>query len=231
MPPGYQGKADTRYPVLYLLDGGEKENFPHLANALDGLIKENAIPPMLLVGIENTERPRDLTGPTTVESDRETAPVVGESAVFREFIQKELKPQIALFYKVDNQSAIIGESLAGLFVIETLFVKPDLFDTYIALDPSVSWNAEQWWREAGKRLDGSTDIRAQLLLLSAGDSGTSTAHLAEALCQYPLPDLHWSYALHPDLRHDNIFASLEKEVIRQAFSGQALPTPDCKARN
>jgi hypothetical protein len=35
-----------------------------------------------------------------------------------------------------------------LFVIETLFVQND-FDTYIAIDPSLWWNAEQWWREAG----------------------------------------------------------------------------------
>ena len=227
VPPGYDGKAELRYPVLYMLDGGEKEDFPHLVETLDGLITANEIPPMVLVGIENTERRRDLTGPTTVDSDREIAPVVGGSAVFREFIDKELKPQIAMFYKINDASAIIGESLAGLFVVETLFVKPELFDTYIALDPSVWWNAEQWWREAGKRLDGSADIHARLLLSSAGDSGDSTAHLADALCSNPLPNLQWSYARHPELRHANIFHKLERKMLIQAFSGKPMDVPDC----
>ena len=37
VPPGYDSKADRRYPVLYMLDGGEKEDFPHLVEALDAL--------------------------------------------------------------------------------------------------------------------------------------------------------------------------------------------------
>jgi hypothetical protein len=56
VPPDYSGKADKRYPVLYMLDGGEQEDFPHLVGTLVALIKAGTIPPMLLVGIENTER-------------------------------------------------------------------------------------------------------------------------------------------------------------------------------
>ncbi len=227
VPPGYKGRAETRYPVLYMLDGGEKEDFPHLANTLDALIKANTIPPMLLVGIENTERRRDMTGPTTVESDREIAPVVGGSAAFRGFIDHELMPQIRAFYNVSDDAALIGESMAGLFVVETLFVQPDLFDTYIALDPSLWWNAEQWWREAGTRLNGALDIRARLLLASAGDSGNANAHFADALCRNPLPNLHWVYAHHARLRHANIYRKLEKEILTQAFSGQAMAAPKC----
>lgn len=228
VPPGYDGKAETRYPVLYMLDGGVKEDFPHLANTLDGLMAAHTIPPMLLVGIENTERRRDMTGPTTVDSDRDIAPVVGGSAAFRGFIDHELMPQIRAFYNVNDDVAIIGESLAGLFVMETLFIEPDLFDTYIAIDPSLWWNAEQWWREAGTRLNGSVDIRARLFLASAGDSGNANAHFADALCRNPLPNLHWTYTHHPRLGHANIFRKLEKEILTQAFSGQAMVAPQCQ---
>ena len=228
VPPGYNGKAETRYPVLYMLDGGEKEDFPHLANTLDALIKANTLPPMILVGIENTERRRDMTSPTTVDSDREIAPVVGGSEAFRGFIASELMPQIQAFYNINDDAAIIGESAAGLFVVETLFVQPDLFDTYIAIDPSLWWNAEQWWREAGARLNGSVDINARLFLDSAGDSGNANAHFADALCLNPLPNLHWSYTHHAKLRHKNIFRKLEKEILTQAFSGQAMVAPNCK---
>jgi predicted alpha/beta superfamily hydrolase len=230
VPPGYDGKAVLRYPVLYMLDGGVEEDFPHLSSTVDALIQSGDIPPMLLVGIENTERRRDLTGPTTVDADREIAQVVGGSAAFREFIASELIPQIRMFYQVNDDTAIIGESLAGLFAVETMFLKPDLFDTYIALDPSLWWNAEQWWREAGSRLDGSLAIRARLYLASAGDSGTATAHLADALCRNPVEGFVWTYAAHPELRHANIFRKLERDVITQVFSGQPLPPPACEVQ-
>ncbi|HMM68477.1 MAG TPA: alpha/beta hydrolase-fold protein [Dokdonella sp.] len=229
VPPGYDAKADLRYPVLYMPDGGMKEDFPHLVEAVDALVRAGEIPPMLVVGIENTERRRDMTGPTTVDSDREIAPVVGGSAAFRDFIRSELMPLIQSFYKVNDQQAIIGESLAGLFIVETLFVQPDLFDTYIALDPSLWWNGEQWWREAGSRLDGSQAFHARLLLASAGDSGKVSVHLADALCRNPQAGLDWTYAPRPDLRHANIYRKMEREVLRQAFSGKPLPAPDCAA--
>ena len=39
--------------------------------------------------------------------------------------------------------------LAGLFVVETFLHEPDLFDTYIAFDPSLWWNDAQLLRDAG----------------------------------------------------------------------------------
>ncbi|MEK0397284.1 alpha/beta hydrolase-fold protein, partial [Lactobacillus delbrueckii] len=54
----------------------------------------------------------------------------------------ELMPAVKARYRTTNETAIIGESLAGLFVMETLFQTPELFDTYIAIDPSVWWNHE-----------------------------------------------------------------------------------------
>ncbi len=51
-------------------------------------------------------------------------------------------PAVKARYRTTNETAIIGESLAGLFVMETLFQAPELFDTYIAIDPSVWWNHE-----------------------------------------------------------------------------------------
>ena len=48
--------------------------------------------PFILVGIENTQRRRDLTGSTTNAEDRKIAPRVGGSAAFRQFICEKLMP-------------------------------------------------------------------------------------------------------------------------------------------
>lgn len=60
-------------------DGGINEDFPHIANTLAKLIKGNKIPPYILVGIENTERRRDLSGPTEIEYDLRYVPNQGGS--------------------------------------------------------------------------------------------------------------------------------------------------------
>ena len=132
--------ADVALPVLYMPDGGVAEDFLHVAGLLQVGAANMTLRPFLLVGIENTERRRDLTGPTDVAKDRAIAPRVGGSQAFRDFLRNELMPQVARRYRVTGERAIVGESLGGLFVVETLVRAPDLFDTYIALDPSLWWN-------------------------------------------------------------------------------------------
>ena len=79
------------------------------------------IKPLLLVGIENTQRRRDLTGFTEVEKDKEIAPIVGGSEKFRAFNKEELFPEIEKRYGTTSEKSIIGESASGLFVMETFF--------------------------------------------------------------------------------------------------------------
>ncbi|HYO72080.1 MAG TPA: alpha/beta hydrolase-fold protein, partial [Archangium sp.] len=168
-PPGYDAAKSTRYPVLYMPDGGLQEDFPHVATTVDTAIRAGEMRPLIVVGIENTERRRDMTGPTQVEEDRKIAPRVGGSAAFRSFIRDELMPQVRRRYRVTNETAIIGESLAGLFIVETFFLQPKLFDTYIALDPSLWWNREELVRKARGRLEAQPDLRNTLYLSSANE--------------------------------------------------------------
>ncbi|HEX8831755.1 MAG TPA: alpha/beta hydrolase-fold protein, partial [Longimicrobium sp.] len=64
LPPMYDPAGDACCGVLYMPDGGVEEDFPHVASAADAAIRAGEMRPMLIVGIENTERRRDMTGPT-----------------------------------------------------------------------------------------------------------------------------------------------------------------------
>ena len=215
-PPGYTGEA--RFPVLYMPDGGLEEDFPHVSAAIDAAIKAGEMRPFLLIGIENTERRRDVTGPTEVESDRTIALRVGGSAAFRRFIADELMPQVRSRYRTTDETAIIGESLAGLFIVETFFLEPELFDTYIALSPSLWWNKEELVGKAAERLKARPDLRATLFLSSAGDDvGPEAGRLAEILRAHAPGGLKWQYKPRPDLRHDNIYRSSAPQVLRELF--------------
>ena len=113
VPEGYAASKSTRYPVLYMPDGGLDEDFPHVVNTVDSLIALGEIRPVIVVGVPNTERRRDLTGPTKIHSDSAIAPHVGGSAAFRQFFRDELIPEIDKRYRTTPERGIIGESLAG----------------------------------------------------------------------------------------------------------------------
>ena len=148
-PADYAASADLRLPVLYMPDGGIKEDFLHVAGLVQVLTGNGTMRPFLVVGIENTERRRDMTAPTEKAEDQRIAPRVGGSAAFRAFIRDELMPEVKKRYRTTNESAIVGESLAGLFVVETFLLAPEMFDTYIAFDPSLWWNDEKLVNGAG----------------------------------------------------------------------------------
>lgn len=223
LPPQYAVQANARFPVLYMPDGGVAEDFPHIANTLDAGIRAGEIVPMLLVGIENTQRRRDMTPPTTVDEDRKVWPVVGHSATFRAFIRDELMPEIDRRYRTNSQTAIIGESLAGLFIVDTFFEAPGLFDTSIALSPSLWWNAHALVDSAPDRLQERPQ-QPERLYLSAADETDIVPHvaaLADALKAHAPATLQWTHAPRPDLRHDNIYRSVAPAVLRRLFAPQA----------
>lgn len=213
-PPGYAADTAARYPLLVMPDGGLAEDFPHVATAVDQAIRAGQMPALILAGIENTERRRDMTGPTEVESDRKIAPRVGGSAAFRAFLRDELLPQIASRYRTTDQRAIVGESLAGLFVLETCSEEPQLFRTCIALSPSVWWNHGALVKSLPARLAARPDWQARWYVATAGDDTTpESAGLIEALRSGAPAGLRWQYEPRTDLRHDNIYRTLAPVVL------------------
>ncbi|MEO7363098.1 MAG: alpha/beta hydrolase-fold protein, partial [Gemmatimonadaceae bacterium] len=119
-PRIYGASPAAKYPVLYMPDGGIDEDFGHVVKTVDSLIAAGTIRPVIVVGIPNTERRRDLTGPTRIASDSAIAKHVGGSDAFRRFVRDELFPVIDKRYRTTSERSIVGESLAGLFIVETL---------------------------------------------------------------------------------------------------------------
>jgi predicted alpha/beta superfamily hydrolase len=200
-------------------DGGVEEDFPHVTNDIDAAIRAGEMRPVIVVGIENTERRRDMTGPTDVESDRKIAPRVGGSAAFRAFIRDELMPAIRQRVRGNGQTAIVGESLAGLFVVETFFREPGLFDVSIALSPSLWWNDQALVRGAAERLRSQPLLAGTLYLASAGDDdrGDSVKAMAEVLHATAPKSLTWYYEPRLDLRHSTIYRGASPGVFRKLF--------------
>jgi uncharacterized protein len=227
VPRGYTESTEARLPVLYMPDGGIAEDFLHVAGLVQVSVGNGTMRPFLLVGIENTERRRDMTGPTDNEDDKKIAPRVGGSAAFRRFIREELMPEVKRRYRTTAETAIVGESLAGLFVVETFLLEPDLFDTYIAFDPSLWWNKQKLVKSADERLRASPKLEKTLYLASSGeDIADVTQRLADVLGRHAPAGVRWHYERMPEEKHSTIYHPAALKAFRAVFkpATQQVPT-------
>ena len=218
-PPSYKNGND-KYLVLYMADGGIKEDFPHLANTISKLIAEKSIPPIILVGIENTERRRDLTGYSEIESDAEYCPLTDGAKKFRAFITEELFNEIENRYRITTINGIIGESLAGLFVMETFMLKPESFDFYIAFDPSLWWNNHYLVRESNTLFKNSLNKETKLWFAGSSADGISqyTNEMAAVLKNNAPNKLTWNYSDEPTEKHNTIFRATKEKALKWMLS-------------
>lgn len=175
VPPG--GKADERAPyrVLYLIDGGTDQDWFHIA----GIVQLGALSwtfePMILVGIETVDRQGELTSPAADPGYATEFPTAGGAEAFRAYITEEVAPFINETYPVSGETAIIGESLAGLFIVDTYLKTPSAFDDYIAISPSLWWDDEVLGRQAAAYLAGGQHAGKRLYLAAADEGGAMQA--------------------------------------------------------
>lgn len=218
LPPAWQDTLYQPRGVLYMPDGGAAEDFFHVAGLLQVSVGNGSMRPVLLVGIENTRRRRDLTGPTTNPKDLEIAPVVGGSAAFRRFLREELMPVVNARWRTTGETALMGESLAGLFVVETWFTEPELFDHYLAFDPSL------WWNDSALvRAPLPAAARGRTLWLASSSEPTLarlTARLAARLTT-EAPALRTTYTSFPTETHATIYHPAALQAVRRVFHPEA----------
>ena len=178
LPNSYSKNKDKKYPVIYLLDGSMDEDFLHIV----GLVQFGSfswikmLPESIVVGIANVDRRRDLTFATQVERDKTDFPTAGHSDKFINFIQNELQPFIKENYQTNDSKTIIGQSLGGLLASQILFIKPDLFNNYIIISPSLWWNNESLLKEKPQEYQSQKSI-----YIAVGKEGKVMERTAKAL--------------------------------------------------
>ena len=222
-PSPYGLAPDAPLPVMYMPDGGIHEDFQHVAGLLQVLSGNGAMRPFLLVGIENTERRRDMTGPTSNAEDRKIAPRVGGSEAFRRFIRDELMPAVKARYRTTAETAIVGESLAGLFVVETMMLAPDLFDTYIAFDPSLWWNDAKLIGSAEGRLSAGAmkGKRLYVAVSGNGDRADAIARFGRVVREQRSSGVEFQLVPMPDETHATIYHPAALRAFRALFKPPA----------
>jgi hypothetical protein len=224
--PADYASGEKRYPVLYLIDGGLDQDLLHIVGLLQIGMANGTMVPTILVGVESTERKRDLTGPTQNTEDLKIAPVVGKSATYRTFLETEVLPFIARTYRENGKRGIIGESLAGLFVIETFLTQPTLFDSYLAVSPSLWWNDQALVKSAAPKLK-ALDASARTLYVAVEEEslGYGVKDLKAVLKKSAPKSLKWQVDAFPNETHGTVFHPAALKGLRWAYAPPPAPAP------
>lgn len=126
------------YPVLYVLDGDKLfTQTIGILEHLSGTYGSERCPKMIVVGIVNYNRIKDLLPITS----NDTKDNIDD---FTQFLEKELIPFIDTKYPTQPYRTILGHSLGGLRVANTLLYQSQIFSSYIALDPSLGHDMNVW---------------------------------------------------------------------------------------
>lgn len=221
LPAGYAA-GKTTYPVLYLIDGGVAQDFVHIAGLSQHATISGSFREMIVVGIETKDRRRELTFPAVTDLGlRKDYPTHGESDKFRTFVTGEVKPWVEKRYRTDGFDAVMGESLAGLFVTETFLKQADAFDGYIAIDPSLWWDKEALSRQA-KDLLAHQAAGTRSLFMAIADSGLQMRvgqGLMAATIKAAAPvGLTFTYRQMLDEQHGTIYHRAALDALRLVFA-------------
>ncbi|NNE48401.1 MAG: alpha/beta hydrolase [Rhodothermales bacterium] len=131
-------REGVRYPVMYVLDG--EVHLQGMAAVL-AYYTYSHVPELIVVGVGNAmNRDRDLTVSEISQRNGMAMEVSGGADRFMTFLADELIPYMDRTYPTSTFRTLVGHSYGGLFTIHTLLTRPDLFSTYLAMDPSLDWD-------------------------------------------------------------------------------------------
>jgi predicted alpha/beta superfamily hydrolase len=205
-------QSEQKFPVIYLLDG--PSNFYSVVGLVDRLSATMIIPPMIIVGIANNNRFRDLT-PTKPEEENQMPlpPFVGGGEAFISCIEEELIPYIDANYPTAPYRMLIGHSLGGLMVIHTLLNHSHLFNQYLSLDPSLWWDNNIMEKKADSIFQKET-FEGKALYLAMAHNGIPEGMAFESVL---LDTTENTQNARPILQFSNVLKARNPKGLRAMF--------------
>lgn len=166
-----------RCPAIYMLDA--EYSFALSAQIVTHLADRNRIGPVISVAIAYPDksgyrlnRTRDYT-PWFVPGDGygpEYQKYSGGGPAFLKVVEEEIIPAVEAGFPVEKgRRTLVGHSYGGLFATHVWTKRPDIFDNYVIVSPSLWYADQRPLREvaeacAANRADGENGRPARLLL-------------------------------------------------------------------
>ncbi|MBF0597075.1 alpha/beta hydrolase [Faecalibacter rhinopitheci] len=224
LPVSYRNsKLDpAKYPVIYVLDA--EDNFTFLTGIVNKFQKGHyqEMPESIIVGItnKNGDRTKDFTHVN--------------DAKFLQFIQTELFPFMEKNYRVENYRLLLGHSLGGYFALKTLYNQPEMFNGYVAHDPSIWFNDFEL-----KKLYQNVklnDFKNRLLMITQVGERQNFGHLQDhyggikavhsLINEAKNQSLNYTYRQYADEEHGSVPMIGNIDFMRWMFDGYRINIKD-----
>ena len=161
LPRSY-ADSDRAYPMAFLLDGGIL--FPMLSPFQLMMEAEGTAGEVIVVGISygglgfanGNLRATDYTAPSP------EVEYFGGAAAYQDFLADELLPRLEREFRIDpDRTVLFGQSLGGQFAIHAAMSRPELFSTFVAINPALHANLAYFMQlEAAPRSPATSLILA-----------------------------------------------------------------------
>ncbi|HSE98134.1 MAG TPA: alpha/beta hydrolase-fold protein, partial [Blastocatellia bacterium] len=222
-PQGYEA-GNARYPVLYMTDGDA--HMAHTSGTIEFLARNGRMPELIVVGITNTDRTRDLT-PTNATMPRPDGspvqfPTSGGADRFLKFIETELVPHIDKLYRTHPYRIFAGHSLGGLFAIHAMLSRPDLFQALIAVSPSLQWDNQVLVKRAEEFFKARNQFDRTLYVTLGNESGPIAEgykKFNDLLAAIRPKGLEWEAQRMEDEDHGTVVLRSHYFGLRKVFDG------------
>jgi len=228
-PPGYDQTSQS-YPVLYMTDGNQ--HLTHTRGTVDFLARNGLMPQVIVVGVNNTDRTRDLS-PThiasrTINGRVFESPTSGGASKFLDFFEQELFPYVDANYRTMPLRLFTGHSYGGLFALNAFFTRPEMFDAVLAVSPSLKWDEDLPIRQAEAFFDGRDELNETLFVAMANEeegdpAPTRLDRLEKALSAADAEGFDWEVMLMPDETHGTVVLRAHYWGLRHVFEPWRLP--------
>ncbi|MEP3224563.1 MAG: alpha/beta hydrolase-fold protein [Parasphingorhabdus sp.] len=228
IPEWGEGYFARPLPVLYLIDGGTDQDFYHIAGLAQLPLVNAERQPTIVVGIKTHNRRPEISYPAT-DPRYQTEFAEWQTANgddFRRHIETEVMPFVQGKFET-GRKVVMGESLAGLFVMEVFLRNPDMFDDYVSISPSLWWDDRYLAKNAKTFLEKHDSADRRLYVTMANEGGTMQKGLDElllALTESPSKGLEVNYVdRRKEDRHSTIYHHSAREALNWLFGIEPAP--------
>jgi predicted alpha/beta superfamily hydrolase/TolA-binding protein len=221
LPRDY-GETRLAYPVLYLLYVDVFNYFADAAMVTERLGTTGEIPSLIIVGVANSNRYRDLLPIKT--RDRSEG---GGSDNFLRFLEDELIPHVEKTYRTKSFRILAGPQAAAVFSLYTLITRPGLFQAVISENPFMNpENAEFLYPKAESFFKNTAALKDFLYIKCEKDERPQDLAYAQKLAQFleaKKPDGFRFYLEMREPSGDFIAAMPFRNALKALFPGHKLP--------
>ena len=225
-PVGYEANNE-KYPVLYMTDGDA--HIGHTASTIDFLNRNGRVSELIVVGVTNTDRTRDLTPSKSTNKNAAGElqfPTSGGADNFLKFFETELIPLIEKQYRVQPYRVLAGHSLGGLFAIHSMISKPGLFNSYVAVSPSLQWENGETLKRAETFFNNQKELRSTLYVSLGNEAGPIKERFEsfkEVLARMSIKSFEWQIERMEDEDHGTVVLRSHYAGLKKVYEGWQPP--------